>query len=167
MVRIVLATGLCALLFGSCSMKYSFTGASLSPDVKTVSVGYFRNISSLVNPKLSDQFTESLKDRLISETRLRMTSGESDLMYEGEITNYEQSYQGVQANETAGLNRLTITIRLRYTNNKEPLKNFERSFSKFTVFESSKNITDIEDDLVKEITDELINDVFNATVADW
>jgi len=156
------------LLFWSCRVNYSFTGASLSADVKTVSVGYFRNVAALVNPRLSDQFTEALKDKLLSETSLRLVNGEADLMFEGEITGYEQTYQGVQADETAGLNRLTVTIKLRYTNNKEPLKSFERSIPGDQIFSSSVNIDSKEDELVKSIISEkLLPQIFNSTVADW
>ena len=155
------------VLISGCTMKYSFTGASIAPDVKTVSVGYFRNVAPLVNPKLSQQFTESLKDKLLSETSLRLTSGEGDLMYEGEIIGYDQTYQGIQANETAQLNKLTITVKIRFTNNKDPLKTFEKTFSKNASYDANTNFNQIEDDLVKQIVEELLTDIFSNTVADW
>ena len=148
-------------------MKYSFTGAAISPDTKTVSVSYFRNIAPLINPRLSDQFTEALRDKLLSETRLRLTSGEADLMYEGEITGYDQSYQGVQASEQAAQNKLTITIKVKYTNNKEPQKSFEKPFSATAVYSSSKSLSSVEDDLVKQIDNDILTAIFSATVADW
>lgn len=155
------------LILSSCTMNYSFTGAAISPETKTVSVGYFRNIAPLINPKLSDYFTESLRDKLLSETRLKLTSGEGNLMYEGEITGYDQSYQGVQANETAGQNKLSITIKLKYTNNKDLLKSFEKSYSGSAVYESSRSLSEVEDQLVRQITNDILNDIFRATVADW
>ena len=159
---------LCLGLFlSSCTVNYSFTGSALPPETKTVFVGYFRNIAPLVNPRLSDQFTEALKDKLASETRLRLTNGTADLQFEGEITNYEQSYLGVTAQETASQNKLTITIKVRYTNNKEPLKSFEKDFSSSANFDATKSINQIEDILVKQITDDILNQIFKATVNDW
>jgi len=151
----------------SCSVKYSFTGAAIPPDVKSVSVHFFRNIAPLVNPKLSDQFTEALKNKLMSETRLRLTSGNADLTFEGEIVGYDVTYQGVQANETAGLNKLTITMKLRYTNSKEPNKSFEKTFSSSATYPSSSSLDGVEDGLVTQIDNEILNQMFNATVADW
>jgi len=150
-----------------CSVKYSFTGTSISPDIKTVSVGFFRNIAPLVNPRLSDFFTEALKDKLQSETNLKLIQGDADLMFEGEITNYEQKYEAVQANETAGLNRLEITIVLRYTNNKETFKSFERQITKGATFAASENISMKEDQLVKQITDDILLEIFSSTVSSW
>ena len=148
-------------------MKYSFTGAAISPDTKTVSITYFRNIAPLVNPRLSDQFTDALRDKLLSETRLRLTSGDADLSYEGEITGYDQSYQAVQASEQAAQNKLTITIKVKYTNNKEPQKSFEKPFSAFAVYSSSESLSSNEDKLVKQIDNDILTQIFSATVADW
>jgi hypothetical protein len=159
---IVLLVVLC-----SCSINYSFTGAAISPETKTVSVTYFRNIAPLINPKLSDQFTEALRDKLVSETRLRLTTGDADLTYEGEITGYDQSYQGVQASEKAAQNKLTITIKVKYTNAKEPQKNFEKPFSASAVYASSESLSSVEDQLVKQINNDIHTAIFSATVADW
>jgi hypothetical protein len=156
-----------AFIFSSCSMKYSFTGAAISPDTKTVSITYFRNIAPLVNPRLSDQFTDALRDKLLSETRLRLTSGDADLSYEGEITGYDQSYQSVQASEQAAQNKLTITIKVKYTNNKEPQKSFEKPFAAFAVYSSSQSLSSVEDQLIKQIDNDILTQIFSATVADW
>ena len=158
---------LTAVLLSSCTLKYSFTGAAISPETKTVSVGYFRNIAPLINPRLSDQFTESLRDKLLSETRLKLSNNNADLIYEGEITGYDQTYQGVQAGDVAAQNKLTITIKVKYTNIKEPQKSFEKPFSAFAVYSSSKSLSEVEDQLVKQIGNEILNNIFNATVADW
>jgi hypothetical protein len=148
-------------------MNYSFTGAAISPETKTVSVSNFRNIAPLVNPRLSDQFTEALRDKLLSETRLKLTTGTADLMYEGEIVGYDQTFQGVQANEKAAQNKLTITVKVKYTNNKEPQKSFDKPFSAFGVYESSRNLSDVESQLVTQIDNDILIAIFSATVADW
>jgi hypothetical protein len=148
-------------------MNYSFTGAAISPETKTVSVGFFRNIAPLINPRLSDQFTEALRDKLLSETRLRLKTGEADLMYEGEITGYDQTSQAIQANERAAQNKLTITVKVKYTNNKEPQKSFDKSFSAFSAYDSQKNFSDVESQLVNVIDIDILTAIFSATVADW
>jgi len=156
-----------AISLSSCTMNYSFTGAAISPDTKTVSVAYFRNIAPLVNPRLSSMFTEALRDKLLSETRLKLTGSEGDLMFEGDITGYEQSWQGALSTEKAAQNKLTITIKVKYTNNKDPQKSFEKSFSSFRLFDTSTSLSSVEDELSKEMIKDILNQIFSATVADW
>jgi len=156
-----------AISLSSCTMNYSFTGAAISPDTKTVSVAYFRNIAPLVNPRLSSMFTEALRDKLLSETRLKLTGSEGDLMFDGDITGYEQSWQGALASEKAAQNKLTITIKVKYTNNKDPQKSFEKSFTQFRLFDTSTSLSSVEDELSKEIIKDILTQIFSATVADW
>jgi len=148
-------------------MKYSFTGASISPDVKTFSVAYFNNTSTLIQPTLSDYFTEALREKFISETNLRMIDSVGDLSYEGEIVGYSQTHAAVQADEVAAKNKLTITVRVKFTNVKDPQKNFDTKFSRFAQFDSDQSLTEVEENLIKEITEELIDDIYIKSVADW
>lgn len=150
-----------------CSVKYSFTGASISPDVKTVSVAYFQNLSTLVNPTLSSLFTEELKNRFVSQTRLSMVSDFGDLNFSGEIKNYQVTPVAIQGNETAASNRLTITIRVKFVNSKDEKQNFDKTFSRYEDFDSQRPFNSIEGDLVKIIVDKLVEDVFNGAVANW
>jgi hypothetical protein len=155
------------VLAWSCSVKYSFTGASISPDVKTVSVAYFQNLSTLVNPTLSSLFTEELKNRFVSQTRLSMVSDFGDLNFSGEIKNYQVTPVAIQGNETAASNRLTITIRVKFVNAKDEKQNFDKSFSRYEDFDSQEQFNSIEGELVKVIVDKLVEDVFNGAVANW
>jgi hypothetical protein len=155
------------VLAWSCSVKYSFTGASISPDVKTVSVAYFQNLSTLVNPTLSSLFTEELKNRFVSQTRLSMVSDFGDLNFSGEIKNYQVTPVAIQGNETAASNRLTITIRVKFVNSKDEKQNFDKSFSRYEDFDSQEQFNSIEGELVKIIVDKLVEDVFNGAVANW
>ncbi len=155
------------LIFASCKINYTFSGASYSADVNTFTVAFFQNNAPIVNPSLSNIFTESLKDRINQQTKLKLTQKNGDLLYEGEIINYNISPQTIQGNETAALNRLTISVRVKFTNTKNSAQNFEKIFTQFADYESSKPFQSIEDELVREIVDKLTQDVFNASLVNW
>ena len=151
----------------SCKISYSFTGANLSPDVKTFSVYYFPNRARLVNPTLSQTFTEELREKLQRQTSLDESPENGDIEFEGQITDYEVRPMAIQKDDLAAQNRLTITVKVKYTNNKVPDDSFEQNFSAFEDFESTYSLTDIEGDLVPEIINKLTEDIFNATIANW
>lgn len=168
--RLIIVTSIflgIAFSFSSCKISYSFTGANLSPAIKTYSVYYFPNRARLVNPTLSQDFTESLREKLQRQTSLDELTEDGDIEFEGQITGYEVKPMSIQKEDLAAQNRLTITIKVKYTNHKEPDKDFERNFSAFEDFDSSLSINDIEDDLTLEIIKKLNEDIFNATIANW
>lgn len=151
----------------SCKISYSFTGANLSPEVKTFSVYYFPNRARLINPTLSQNLTEKLRDKLQRQTSLNEITDNGDIEFEGQITGYEFRPMAVQKNDQSAQTRLTITINLKYTNNKVPADNFEKSFSAFEDFDSAQSISSVEDELTETIIDKLTEDIFNATIANW
>jgi len=153
--------------FVGCKINYSFTGANISADVKTFTVFYFPNRAKLVNPTLSSDFTEKLKEKLIRQTSLREESETGDLVFEGQITGYEVRPMAVQKDDMAAQNRLTITLRVKYTNNKNHEEDFDKTFSSFEDFSSSLSLNDVESSIVPEILDKLLEDIFNATIANW
>lgn len=155
------------ITFLSCKVNYTFSGASYSADVHTFNVAFFQNQAPLINPSLSNVFTEALKDRISQQTKLKLTQRDGDLIYEGEIVNYNVSPQTIQGNETAALNRLTISVRVKYTNTKNNAQNFDRTFTQFADFESTKPFQSVEDELIKEIVDKLTHDIFNASLVNW
>ena len=156
------------LLSTSCKTnRYSFTGASISPDVKTVSVQYFPNYAPLVQPALSQSFTEALKDKFLSETGLSLINKNADLNFSGSITGYSVQPIAIQGNEKAALNRLTITINVKFTNQKDEKQNFETPFSRYTDYESSFNLSSVEMSLIKEINNQLVQEIFNKAVVNW
>jgi hypothetical protein len=149
-------------------MGYSFTGASISPDVKTISIQYFANNASLVVPTLSRVFTDGLKDYFTSQTNLILVDRNGDLNVEGAITGYSVQPVAIQGNETAAMNRLTITVTVKFTNKKNEKQNFEnKSFSRYQDYLSSQNLSTVQDQLIKEIDDQLIQDIFNQAVVNW
>ncbi len=151
----------------SCKVSYSFTGANIAADVKTYSVYYFPNRARLINPTLSTDFTEKLKEKLMRQTSLKEESENGDLVYEGQITDYEVRPMAIQKEDLAAQNRLTISIKLKYTNNKNHEQDFDRTFSAFEDFSSSLSLNDVESSIVPEILEKLMDDIFNATIANW
>ena len=156
------------LSIGICSCHiYSFTGASISPDIKTVSISNFSNTAFIVNPNLSSLLTEKLRDRFIATTSLSPISKNGDLLFEGSITGYTTSPIAIQANEIAAQNRLTITASVKFTNKKDEKQNYESSFSRFADYQSSFPLSTVEDELSRKICDQLVDDIFNKAVVNW
>ena len=156
-----------ALLLGGCSVKYSFTGASISPEVKTVSIASFPNVASLVNPTLAASFTEALKEKFVTQTSLSLQNFGGDLDFAGEITTYDVAPVAIQGNETAALNRLTIAVHVKFVNLRDDKANFDRSFSAYEDYSANRPFSDVEGELVATIQEKLVEDIFNAAVANW
>lgn len=146
---------------------YSFTGASIPPDIKTISIEYFPNHAPLVQPSLSQLFTESLKEKFLTQTNLTLVERNGDMMIEGAITDYNTQPVAIQGNETTALNRLTIAIKVRFINNKDEKQNFETTFSRYKDYDSKISLTSIEAELIKQINEQLIDDIFNKAVINW
>jgi hypothetical protein len=151
----------------ACKMSYSFTGANLSPLVKTYTVYYFPNRARLINPTLSQTFTEGLREKLQRQTSLDELQENGDIEFEGQITGYEVRPMSIQKEDLAAKNRLTVSVKLKYTNSKAPEENFERNFSAYEDFDSNLSISDVEDELTTLIVVKLTEDIFNATIANW
>ena len=146
---------------------YSFTGASIPPEAKTVSVAYFQNRAPLVQPLLSPTFTEMLTDRFTREGNLDMVESGGDLALEGEIVDYKTSPVAIQGNQTAALNRLTITVNVRFYNKYEPDKNFEQKFTEYFDYPSTSDLNSIAGELIITISEMLVTDIFNKAVVNW
>ena len=155
-----------AIFFNSCSI-YSFTGTSISPDIKTVSIQYFNNYAPIIQPTLSQLLTESLKEKFLTQTKLTLVDKDGDLNFKGSITGYSTSPVAIQANEKAALNRLSVTISVKFTNNKDDKQNFETTFTRFEDYQSNSNFSAIEETLDKQIIDALVDDIFNKSVINW
>jgi hypothetical protein len=155
------------LLLNSCKVSYSFSGASISPLVKTVSIQYFQNRASLVQSDLSQTLTDALIDKCKSQTNLNVVNGFGDVNFEGEITDYNTKPQTVSADATAAAYRFTITVKVKFTNSVDPDNSFEQSFSRYEDYDSSKELNDVEAELSKEIVDMLVEDIFNRAFVNW
>lgn len=156
-----------ALAVSSCGI-YSFSGTSIQPDVNTIAINYFEYTAQKVNPTLANDITEALRDQFRKMTRLEQVETDGDLDISGEITGYNVSATAITAQETAAMNRLTVTVRVDFTNEKHPEDNFEgKSFSAYADFASDVLLDAVEGDLCREIIEKINEDIFNATVAQW
>lgn len=151
-------------LFQSCGI-YSFSGASIPEEMKTVSVQFFENNAPMVVPYLSQQFTEALKERIRNQSRLSIVRSGADADFEGRITDYSIAPSAVTGQERAELNRLTVTVSVKYTNNLKPDLSFEKSFSRYVEFKGS--IQSQEAQLIPEVNRMLTEDIFNQAFANW
>lgn len=167
--KIMMATMLALIvgLLGGCTVKYSFSGASIPLEAKTVSVPYFPNNAPMVAPSLSSTLTDALQDKFARQTKLELVPTGGDLAFEGEITNYTSTPAAITAAETAAMNRLTITVKVKFTNVYEPQNNYNKSFSAFAEYDATQLLQDIQDSLITEICEQLVQDIFNAAVANW
>ncbi len=153
-----------------CKIKYSTGGASISVDIKTASVQYFQNRAPLGNPKLAQLLTEKLKDKILSQTRLKIVNGVGDVNLEGSIESYGTQPMAIQGgnNATAALNRLSVTVRLKYNNAKDGQYDYDTSFSRYKDYDSQMSVQSAEDQyLEKEIVEKLVEDIFNKAFVNW
>lgn len=164
---ILLTAVLSTALFTACKVSYSFTGASIAPNVKTFSVYYFPNRARLVNPNLSQQFTDGLQEKLIRQTSLNQITESGDLEFSGQVTDYDVKPMNIQEGDLAAQNRLTITIKLKFVNNKDHEQDWDKSFTAYEDFDSNQSLSAIEESLVPEIIKKLTDDIFNASIANW
>ena len=163
-------TALCAALLTGCgvAIKYSLSGASIPPDARTFSVAYFPNNATMVAPILSSTLTDALVDMFTRRTRLMQVEEGGDFAFEGEITGYTSTTASVSgSSETALLNRLTITVNVRFTNAVDESMSWKKTFSAFEDFDSSKLLNEIEGELIPQIVDKLVTDIFQASAANW
>ena len=160
---------LLALVLAGCGLtiKYSLSGASIPPDAKTFSVAYFPNNAPMVEPILSSTLTDALVDKFSRQTRLTQVDEGGDFAFEGEITGYSSTTASASSNDVALLNRLTITVKVRFTNALEPAMSFNKSFTAFADYDSSRLLTEVAGELVPEIVDQLVNDIFQASASNW
>jgi len=151
----------------SCGI-YSFTGASISPDVKTVQVSDFPNYAQLINPSLEQMFTQGLQDLFLNQTNLSLVNNNGDLQFEGEITEYRVTPSANTGNSTAAQNRLTIAVKVRFYNNKDESQNFEKTFSHYEDFDANQSLSgSFEDAIVQVILERIFENIFNDAVANW
>ena len=156
------------LMATACSISYKFNGASIDyTKVKTIMISDFTNQASYVNPTLAPEFTEELKDIYIRQTRLEQVKSNGDLALEGEVTGYDFKPMAVKEYAISSQTRLTITVRVRYMNNTNPDEDFEQSFSAYREFDSNLMLQQVESSLCAEIIEEIVDQVYNATVANW
>ncbi len=152
-------------VFAGCGI-YSFTGADYG-NAKTVSIKMFDNVAPIVNPDLAQMFYDKLVDKFVTQSPLKLVDRDGDLQFEGKITGYNVKPVNIQAGETAANNRLTVTVKVKFTNKTEPKNSYNRTFSWYADYPSDKNLAEVESELIDQITDKIVDDIFNAAVVNW
>jgi len=152
--------------FGHSCGIYSFSGASIPAEAKTVSVDYFPNHAQLVNPMLSNNLTNALRDAMTNQTTLDMVESGGDLAFEGEITDYRTNPVAITG-QTAAMNRLTITVKVRFSNRIDDSKDFEQTFSRYEDYPSNQDLNAVQESLTATIIDQLVEDIFNKALVNW
>ncbi len=162
---IIFAAGV--ILFYGCKVSYSFSGASISPDVRTVSIQYFQNRASIIQTGLSQYLTDALIDKCKAQTNLGVTNDIGDVNFEGEITDYNTKPLTVAADAQAATNRFTITVRVKFTNAVDPDFSYEQSFSRYEDYNSNLDLSEVEKELSDKIVELLVEDIFNRAFVNW
>ena len=155
-----------ALSAVSCGI-YSFTGTNIQSDVKTITIPFVEYKALRVNPSLSNELTEALQEKFRKLTSLEQVDMDGDLEIEGSITGYDVSAAAITADEVAARNKLTVTVKISFTNRKYPEDDLEQSFSAYEEYDSTQSLDSVQDALCAEIVKKLVEDIFNATVAQW
>lgn len=151
-----------------CSMNYSFTGASIPPDAKTVSITQFKNNSTMVVATLTETLSDALRDRFQTQTSLSLVDQNGDLQMSGTVTQYEPARpSAISGSETAATNKMTITVKVKFTNTVDPTQDFDKTFSDFVEYNSSIDLGSAQDELIAEVVEKLVDQIFNDAVANW
>ena len=166
-IMMALSLAVTALIVHSCGI-YSFTGTSIQPEVKTVTINYFEYKALKVNPSLSNMLTEAMQDKFLKLTKLEQVDIDGDLEIIGAVTGYDVKATAVTASETVAQNRLTVSVKVSFVNRKFPEDNFEdKSFSAYQDFDAMQSLESVEATLCEDIVEQLCEEIFNATVANW
>ena len=163
------ALAICAVIIAlsSCGI-YSFSGTSIQPDVKSITINYFEYKALKVNPSLSNTLTEELRTKFRRMTKLEQWDMDGALEITGAVTGYDVSTSAVSASEQAAQSRLTVTVSVNFLSRKYPEEGFDnKTFSAYADYDSTNSLDAVESTLCKEIVDKICEDIFNATVAQW
>lgn len=163
----ILFACLLTIAISACTITITMSGASIPENLNTFAVQYINNRAPLINPNLSQTLTDGLKDRIQKESRLILSEGQADIEFSGNITSYSTQPMALKADAISAQTRLTVAVKIRCRNFKDPKKDWEQSFSAYQDYDSENNLSDVEDELVEQIVDELTENIFNKAFADW
>ena len=163
----VLSVSLC--LLAACTVSYKFNGSSINYDkVKTISFENFPNRSAaFVWGPMESMFNTALQDKYMQQTRLKQVRQNGDLQLSGEITNYDAYNKGVGSDGYSTMAELKMTVNVRYVNNTNHAEDFEQQFSASREYNSTQQLSAVQEELVNQMIDEIVEQIFNATVANW
>jgi hypothetical protein len=160
--------GAMVMMLSGCTVSFKMNGASIDyQKIHTIFIADFPNLAPLVYPPLSSNLSEGIRDVFQRQTRLQQSRGTGDLELEGEITGYEITPMAISADSYAAETKLTMTIRVRFTNNVSPDESFEKTYSAYQTFDSSRMLNDVQEELCVVMVKEISDQIFNDTVAKW
>ena len=165
-VQFLVLTGL-LFVITQCTVQYSMGGANIQPDVKTITVQDFPNRAPSGPANMGQFFTNELKDKFLSQTNLTFVNDRGDLTFSGGITEFETRPVSVGGDQTANQTRLTIRVHVKFTNRKYPENSFETDFSQYEDFNATQSLSEVETQLVQNISEKLIDDIFRRAVVNW
>ena len=155
------------LLLQGCKITYSFSGTSIQADVTSITINFIEYRAARVNPSLSNDLTEAIRNQFRRMTSLEQVETDGDMEISGQISGYDVSAAAVTADEVAARNKLTVTVKVQFTDKKHPEENFDKSFSAYSEYDSTNTLDAVESSLCEEIIEKLVEDIFNASVAQW
>ena len=152
----------------ACTVSLTFNGASIDyTKVKSISVADFNNVAELIHPPLAQEFSERVRDKYSKQTRLRVLKANGDMRLEGEIVGYMLTPMSVGQDSYSAETKLTLTVNVRFVNTKNQEEDFEKQYTAFRTFDSNLMITDVQDQLLAEMTEDIADNIYNDTVARW
>lgn len=154
------------LPLGGCGI-YSFSGASIPPEAKTITIRQIDNNASIVVPYLSQVLSDRMRDKFLAETGLRLADSEGDLLFEGSIIEYTVTPAAATGNETTSLSRLTIGVKISFESKINPDDDWEQTFRRFADFDAARDLQSVEEQLINDIVRQLIDDIFNKAFVNW
>ena len=166
MKKIIVFVFWATIAFSCGKVTFNMSGASFG-SAKTCQVAYFENRADIVNPSLSALMTDALKDKIQSSSSLRLVNSNADVTFEGEITGYNVQPQQVTAQGSAAKDRLTITVKVKFTNELDSEKSYDKSFSRFQEYTGGTSLSSVEGQLVDDILKEIMEDIYNEAFASW
>ena len=156
------------IVMNSCAVSYTFNGASIDyTKTKSISIVDFNNVAQLIHPPLAQEFSEKLRDKYTKQTRLKLLKSGGDLHLEGEIVGYDLTPMSIGQDSYSAETKLTVTINVRFTNNQKPEDDFEKKYIAFQSFDSNRMITEVQDELLTTIIEDIADNIYNDTVAKW
>jgi hypothetical protein len=166
--KLILIICLAAFLLPSCKISYKFNGSNIDyTKTKSISISDFPNKAELVYPPFSQQFSEALRDAYTKQTRLQLLKKAGDLNLEGEIVGYQLTPMAIGADSYSSQTKLTVSIKVRFSNNKNQQDDFDKTYTSFRTFDSNKMLNDVQDELLKVLIAEIVDNIYNDTVAKW
>lgn len=163
-----IVTYLLVTLLAGCTVSYKFNGASINYDiVKTITLENFPNRALYQWGPMESMFNNALSDIYVNQTKLQQVARGGDLTLSGEITSYDQINKSISSDGYSSMMQLKMTVKVRFSNAKNPSEDFERQFTASREFDSSQQLNDVQEELVTQIIDEIVEQIFNATVANW